>query len=50
MLYLNDLRESMREDTIAEIKRSRPDLVPMIEMGDDIQIGTYFTTDDYELV
>jgi hypothetical protein len=56
-VYLSDLRDSMREDIMRTIKRERPELYKLIQIGDaegdtvEIAIGEYYRTEqDYGVV
>lgn len=48
-MYVRDLKESLREETERQIRRDRPDLVEALDRGDDITIGGYWRSKDFEL-
>ena len=49
-VYLRDLKDSVRSDIENEIRRKRPDLIKVLEKGEDIAVGEYLVASEYELV
>ncbi len=49
MLFLRDLKQNLRDEVEADIRKSRPDLIPALEAGDDIEIGEIFHSKEYKV-
>jgi len=49
-LYLRDLNNESQDERRNEIQTERLDLVEALEVGDDIQVGTLWTSDNYKKV
>lgn len=52
MCLLRDLHGVIKEETIKQIRKERPDLIPALEDEDqpDIQIGEFWPPDKFEVV
>jgi len=49
-LYLRDLNNESQDERRNEIQTERLDLVEALEVGDDIQVGTLWASDNYKKV
>jgi len=50
-LYLSDLKDAYRNDILTTLEReNKTDLLEKITAGDDIVVGEYFTSSEYEIV
>lgn len=49
-IYLRDLSDSIRAEYERDIRQNRPDLIALLEEGEDIVVGQGYNAPEYGLV